>query len=312
MTGKLGRDVIHRWEGNPIIDIENIPFRCANMYNAGCVKLNKKYILLITIELLDGCTSIYYAESKDGLHFNVSAKPFLSPAKDGHQKEYEKIGVLDARITFLEGSYYTIYLSESRHGILLNLARTENFKKVEKLGVISQPDTKAGALFPKKIKNKYVRLERPNTGGNIWISYSNDLLAWGESKVILSPRDGYWDSHRIGCAVPPIEIEQGWLVFYYGVKKTSSGTLTRIGTVILDKKNPASHIVGRSNIPVLSPREPYERIGDISNQIFSCGVVLEEDNSIKLYYATPSNSLCLGTTTLEEIIETCMESKRNF
>ena len=312
MPKKIKRDVIHRWEGNPFIDIEDIPFRCGNMYNAGCLKKNGKYILLITIELLDGCTSVYYAESEDGLYFNVSEHPFLSSAKEGPLKEYEEIGVLDARITFLDKFYYIIYLAASRHGVLLSLAKTEDFKSVEKLGIISQPDTKAGALFSKKINGKYARLERPNTGGSIWISYSKDLLSWGESEVVLSPRDGYWDSGHIGCAAPPIEIEPGGLVFYYGVKKTSGGTLTRIGTVILDKENPASKIVGRSNIPVLSPREPYERIGDVNNLIFSCGAILEENNSIKLYYGAPYNCLCLGTTSLEEIIETCMESERKF
>ncbi len=262
--------------------------------------------------MLDGCTSIYYAESKDGLYFDVSDKPFLSPEKDGPLKEYEEIGVLDARITFLDKSYYLVYLAESRHGILLSLAKTEDFKSVEKLGIISQPDTKAGALFPKKINGKYARLGRPNAGGSIWISYSEDLLTWGESEVVLTPRKGYWDSNHIGCAAPPIEMEQGWLVFYYGVKRTSGGTLSRIGTVILDKENPASNIVGRSNIPVLSPREPYECIGDISNMVFSCGAILEENNSIKLYYGTSDNCICLGYTTLDEIIETCMQSKRDF
>ncbi len=312
MTKRLGRDVIHRWEGNPFIDITDVTFRCNNMYNAGCIKKNDKYILLITIEMLDGCTSIYYAESEDGLYFDVSDKPFLSPEKDGPLKEYEEIGVLDARITFLDKSYYLVYLAESRHGILLSLAKTEDFKSVEKLGMISQPDTKAGALFPTKINGKYARLGRPNAGGSIWISYSEDLLTWGESEIVLTPRKGYWDSDHIGCAAPPIEMEQGWLVFYYGVKRTSGGTLSRIGTVILDKENPASNIVGRSNIPVLSPREPYERIGDISNMVFSCGAILEENNSIKLYYGTSDNCLCLGSTTLDEIIETCMQSKREF
>ena len=312
MKKRIGRDVIHRSERNPVVNIEDLPFRCINLYNAGCIKVDDKYILLITIELLDGKTSIFYAESSDGYEFKIAKDAFLSPARQEPLKEYEEMGLVDARITYLDNCYYIIYLAVSRHGILLNLAKTKDFNSVEKLGIISQPDTKAGALFPKKLKGKYARLERPNTGGSIWISYSEDLISWGESEVVLSPRDGYWDSHHIGCATPPLEIEQGWLVFYYGVKRTSGGTLTRIGTVILDKQDPAKPIVGRSNIPVISPRELYERIGDISNLVFSCGAILEEDNTIKFYYGTSNNCLYLGTTTLAEIIETCIQSKKEF
>lgn len=312
MKKRIRRDIIHRSERNPVVNIEDLPFRCINLYNAGCIKVNGKYILLITIELLDGTTSIYYAESSNGYDFTVSKEAFLAPAKIDPFKEYEEMGILDARITFLEDCYYIIYLAESRHGILLNLAKTNDFKSVQRVGVISHPDTKAGALFPKKIKGKYARLERPNTGGSIWISYSEDLIYWGESEAVLSPRDGYWDSHHIGCAAPPLEIEQGWLVFYYGVKRTSGGTLTRIGTAILDREDPAMTPVGRSNIPVISPRELYERVGDISNLVFSCGAILESNNTIKLYYGTSNNCLYLGTTNLDEIIETCTQSKKEY
>jgi predicted GH43/DUF377 family glycosyl hydrolase len=311
MSRKIKRDVIHRWEGNPVIDVENLTFRCTNMYNAGCIKKGKKYVLLITIEHLDGRSAIYLAESEDGYHFKVSNKPFIAAAKHGSHLEYEKRGVLDARITPFNREYYIIYLSESRHGILLNLSKTKDFKKIEKLGVISEPDTKAGALFPKKINGKYARLERPNCGGSIWISYSNDLMAWGEGEVVLCPREGFWDSGHIGCATVPMEIEQGWLIFYYGVKNTSAGRLTRLGAAILDRENPAV-LVERSNIPVLSPREHYERVGDINNLVFSCGAILEKDNSIKLYYGAADNVLCVGTTTLSEINETCTQSHGEY
>jgi predicted GH43/DUF377 family glycosyl hydrolase len=312
MKNGIKTDIIHRSKHNPVIDFEDIPFGCINLYNAGCIKKNGKYLLLLTIEHLDGITELFLAEGSDGYSFKVAKEPFIIPAKDDPLFKYKTMGVLDARITCLDNTCYIVYLSESKHGILLNLARTADFISVEKLGIISQPDTKAGALFPRKISGKYARLDRPNTGGSIWISYSADLLSWGESEVVLSPRDGYWDSNHIGCAAPPIEIPQGWLVFYYGVKKTSGGTLTRIGTVILNKDNPAGPLVGRSNIPVLSPRELYERVGDISNIVFSCGAILEDDSSIKFYYGTSNNCLYVGATTLAEIIDTCLQSTKDF
>ncbi len=312
MPGKVTHDIIHRWEGNPVIDINDISFRCANIYSAGCLKVNGKFIYLITFESLNGCTHIYYGESVDGIRIEVDDRPILSPDKTGLLAAYEERGILDARITPLDGKYYIIYLAKSKHGFVLCLAETEDFKTIQKRGLISQPDTKAGALFPKKINGKYARLERPNSGGSIWISYSHDLLTWGESEVVLSPRSGYWDAHHIGCSTVPLEISEGWLVFYYGVKKTSGGFLTRLGTAILDKKNPASTIVGRSNEPVLSPRELYERIGDIQNLVFSCGAIYEENSAVKLYYGASDNCLYLGTTTLKEIIDTCFESEKEY
>lgn len=309
---KVMHDIINRWEGNPILDIDDVSFRCSNIYSAGCIKADNKYIYLITFESLNGCTHIYYGESKDGVHIEVHDRPIISPDKTGPLAEFEKDGVLDARITPMEGKYYIIYMGKSKHGFILCLAETEDFKSIHKKGIISEPDTKAGVLFPKKINGKYARLERPNTGGSIWISYSTDLLFWGESEVVLSPRNGYWDSHHIGCSTVPLETEEGWLIFYYGVKKTSAGFLTRIGSAILDIKNPAARIAARSNEPLLSPREYYERIGDINNLIFSCGAISEDDNTIKLYYGASDNCLCLGTTALKNIIDTCVESEKEY
>ncbi|KKK56822.1 hypothetical protein LCGC14_3060700, partial [marine sediment metagenome] len=59
MPRKTTHDIIHRWEGNPVIDINDISFRCANIYSAGSLKIDGKYIYLITFESLNGCTHIY-------------------------------------------------------------------------------------------------------------------------------------------------------------------------------------------------------------------------------------------------------------
>jgi predicted GH43/DUF377 family glycosyl hydrolase len=312
MPNKIKHDIIKRWEGNPVIGIDDVSFHSSNIYSAGCIKIDGKYRFLITFESLNGCTQLYYGESKDGIHIEVDDCPILTPDKSGPLADFEKYGILDPRITPIEGICYIIYLAKSKHGFVLCLAETKDFKSIKKRGIISQPDTKAGALFPKKFNGKYARLERPFSGGSIWISYSPDLLHWGESEVVLSPRPGYWDFHYIGCSTVPLEIDEGWLIFYYGVKKTSAGLLTRLGSAILNKKNPALNIIHRSNEPVLSPREAYERIGDINNFVFSCGAIYEDDSTIKLYYSGSDNCLCLGTTTLKDIIDVCVESNKEY
>jgi predicted GH43/DUF377 family glycosyl hydrolase len=311
MARLLGRDIVHRWTENPIIDLGDLPFKCLNIYNAGCVKIDGQYILLITIVMLDGIPSIFLATSEDGYYFRVDADPFISASTDEAFQVFEERGMLDARITPFDDCYYITYCAMGRHGIVLILGKTKDFTDFERIGIVSLPDTKAGALFPKKINNRFAMLERPNTGGNIWVSYSNDLLTWGDSEVVLCPRSGFWDNDRVGCAVPPFEIEAGWLVIYYGVKETSGGPLTKIGAAILDKENPEI-VIHRSNIPILAPREIYERVGDRNNLVFSTGMIFEDEEEIKLYYGAADGCICLGTITLSEIIEACENSKEEF
>ncbi len=311
MPRKFGQDIIRRWKENPVITSEDIPFKCHDMYNAGCIKIDGEYLLLITIEKLDGRPAIFRARSEDGLFFEIEREPFIASSTDVDFKEYEEMGVLDARITALNDEFYIVYLAMGRHGIVLALGKTKDFKEFERLEIVSQPDTKAGALFPRKINGRFALLEKPKYGGSIWIAYSNDLLTWGEREVVLTPRAGFWDQGRIGCAVPPMETESGWLLFYYGVKETSAGTITKIGAAILDKEDPAKVII-RSNIPILSPRKLYERIGDLNNVVFSTGAILEDNGEIKLYYGAADNCICLGTTTLSEIIDFCENGLEEF
>ncbi|MBA7542856.1 Beta-1,4-mannooligosaccharide phosphorylase [subsurface metagenome] len=308
MPRKVRHDIIHRWEGNPVIDINDISFRCANIYNAGCLKINGKYIYLITFESLNGCTHVHYGESADGIRIEVDDRPILSPDETGFLAEYEEQGILDARITPFDGKYYIIYLAKSKHGFVLCLAETEDFKSIQKKGLISQPDTKAGALFPKKINGKYARLERPNSGGSIWISYSNDLIAWGESEVVLSPRPGYWDSYRIGASAPPIKTEAGWLEIYHGMKMTRSVPIYKIGSVLFDLENP-SRVIARCDEPILSPRETYERIGDVNNVVFSCGAIVEANDDINIYYGAADTCICVATGKLSHLVERTLESE---
>ncbi|MBA7606751.1 MAG: glycosidase [Calditrichaeota bacterium] len=305
MMKKRSRDLIHRWESNPIITIENLTFPCADISTAGAIKIDGEYILLLTIQSLEGFYSIYPARSMDGYHFEVSDEPVLTPSRNGPASVYDRMGVLDARVVRLGTEYYVSYDALGPHGYRLALARTVDFKDFERLGFISEPDNKGGVLFPKKIKGKYVRLERPWEGGSIWLSYSQDLEYWGWSEVVLTPRGGYWDCDRVGVATPPMKVDQGWLIIYYGVKRTSAGPLFRLGVAILDARNPA-RVIGRTDEPILSPREKYERIGDLPNLVFSCGAVIEPDGEMKLYYGASNSCIAVGTTTIDRIVAACM------
>ena len=309
MPRKLGRDVVERWYKNPIITLENVPFPCNTVFNAGCTKFGDQYILLMRIEDMAGRSVFALARSEDGYHFTVDPTPAMEPAKEEPFRSYERRGIEDPRITFCEGAYYIMYTAYSRYGARLALAKTTDFKNYERIALISEPENKDGALFPRKINGRYARLDRPYGGGtgNIWVSYSSDLLHWGDSAVVMTTRGGFWDSDRIGASAPPIETEQGWLEIYHGVKNTSAGPLYRMGAVLLDLDDP-SKVLYRCAVPILTPREYYERVGDIGNVVFSCGAILEDDGKVKLYYGAADTCICLGFADLNELIDRCQLS----
>jgi len=306
MRRRFGRDVVERWYKNPIITLENVPFPCNTVFNAGATKFGDEYILLMRVEDLAGRSVLALARSDDGYHFSVDPVPAMEPSKEEPYRSYERRGIEDPRITYLEGTYYIMYTAYSRYGARLALAKTSDFKNFERIGLISQPENKDGCLFPRKINGRYVRLDRPFGGGtgNMWVSYSDDLLHWGDSEVVMTTRGGFWDQDRIGACAPPIETEHGWLEIYHGVKNTSAGPLYRMGAVILDLENPAK-VICRSAVPILMPREYYERVGDIGNVVFSCGALLEDGGRLRIFYGAADTCICLGFADVDDLIDRC-------
>ncbi len=305
------RDIVHRWEENPVISIDTLGFQCADIHNAGVAEYEGHILLLITIENLAGQRSLHVAHPTNEYHYKVSPTPLLCPSQDVGYHPHEAHGVMDARVTCFDGLYYIMYTACGDHGYRLGLASTADFTSAERIGLISQPDTKAGALFPSKIQQRYARLERPREGGSIWLSFSEDLIYWGQTVLVMTPRNGFWDTSRIGVAAPPIEIEQGWLLLYYGAKDTSAGPIYRLGAAILSRHDP-SQVLTRANVPILSPRETYERIGDIPNIVFSTGAVMLDDRRIKVVYGAANSCICFGETTVDDILTNCLESKREY
>lgn len=298
-----GTDLFHRWEGNPVLTLDNIPFRANTVFNGTPVKLDGEYVMLLRIEGQQGYSFFALARSRDGYHVDVEPEPVLLPAKTGPFAKYESRGIEDPRATFIDGAYYVMYTAASEHGHRIALAKTIDFHSFERIALISDPGNKDGVLFPEKIDGHYVRLDRPiGMGvGSIWISYSKDLYSWGRSKVLITPRSGYWDSFRIGASVPPIRTEAGWLEIYHGVKMTSGGPIYRAGSVLLDLEDP-SKVIAQAAAPLLSPRKDYERIGDVGNVVFACGAIVENNGEVKLYYGGADTCLCVATAYLDDII----------
>ena len=308
MPKKFRYDVVHRWEGNPLITLDDIPFPCNTVFNAACAKYQGGYILLLRVEDLTGRSVFALARSDDGYHFTLDDEPVMTPCSGSDCfGEYERKGIEDPRITKIGDIYYIMYTAVSPYGPLLALAKTEDFKTFERIALVSEPENKDGVLFPEKINGKYARLDRPVAGGlgNIWISWSDDLITWGQSRCVMTVRDDHWDSWRIGASSQPIRFDHGWIIIYHGVKAASSGPIYRLGAAVLDGDDP-SKVLCRTAIPILSPREYYERVGDVSNVVFSCGAILEDDGEqLKIYYGASDTCICLGTANINELMQFC-------
>ncbi|MCD6365063.1 MAG: glycosidase, partial [Planctomycetes bacterium] len=216
MPNGLGRDLLHRYDGNPIITLADLPYKCNTVFNGTPVKVDGKYLLLLRVEGQQGYSFFALARSADGFAFTVEPEPCMLPDRGGKWSVWEEQGIEDPRLTLVEGVYYIVYTACGRYGHRIALASTTDFKSYRRIAMISGPGNKDGVLFPQKINGLYARLDRPigRDVGSVWISYSPDLVNWGKSEFVFAPRPRYWDSYRIGASAPPIMTKFGWLEIY--------------------------------------------------------------------------------------------------
>ncbi len=304
--------IVRRYGNNPILTKDDVPYNVATVHNAGIVKYKGRYIMIFRSHLENGRSIIGLAESDDGYQFTVDDKPFMIPSAQGIFKEYEEYGVEDPRITFLDGEYLITYSAYSRHGVRIGLAKTENFKKVHRVSLITEADYRNTVIFPEKIDGLYMRMDRPHSTispWSIWISYSPDLIYWGNSKVIMKPVQYHWDEMKIGPGAPPIKTDKGWLNIYHGVFPTMDGSVYRLGIALHDLKDP-SKVIGVGDKWILQPEKSYEITGYVHNVVFTCGAVAEDDGSVKIYWGGADTVMCVGTAVINDLVNLCINDSR--
>lgn len=309
---KLQSQIVTRYQKNPIITKDDVPYSVATVHNAGVTKYNNKYIMLFRSHLLNGRSIIGIAESDDGYDFKVRPEPFLKPSCDSTFGEYEEYGVEDGRISQIGDDFLITYSAYSRHGVRIGLARTKDFETVERISLITQSDLRNVVIFPQKINGQYVRLDRPHSEiskWSIWISYSPDLVHWGNSKVIIKPETYHWDEMKIGPGATPIKTDKGWLNIYHGVFETMAGAVYRLGVALHDLEDP-SKIIGVADEWILQPEDPWEIIGYVSNVVFTCGAIPEKDGSVKIYWGGADSVMCVGTADINDLVELCIKNPR--
>jgi predicted GH43/DUF377 family glycosyl hydrolase len=308
----MNSSLVTRFSNNPILTKEDIPYAVATVHNAGVIKHGDEYIMLFRSHRYNGRSIIGKAVSKDGYTFTSDKKPFLEPAKNGIFAELEEYGVEDLRINPLDGTYYLTYSAYSHFGVRIILARTDDFNYVERIAPISQADMRNIVLFPEKFNDLYVRLDRPHSHiypWSIWISYSPDLIHWGNSHILIKPQQYHWDELKVGPGAPPIKTSEGWLSIFHGVYTTMAGAVYRLGVALHDLRDP-SLLIGVSDEWILQPESSWEISGYVPNVVFTCGVIPEKDNTLKIYWGGADSVMCVGTANISELIRQCINSAR--
>lgn len=308
----MTRDIVKRHPGNPILTKADVPYPVETVHNAAVVKYRDEYIMLFRSHLRTGRSIIGLARSLDGFEFHADPQPFLTPEQDGPFAVYEEFGVEDPRVTRVEDDYLITYSAYSRNGVRIALAKTKDFVQIERVSLITQADYRNTVIFPEKFNGLYARLDRPHSEispWSIWITYSPDLIFWGESRLVMKPEPYHWDEMKIGPGAPPIKTDRGWLSIYHGVFETMDGAVYRLGVALHDLQDPAK-ILGVSDSWILQPEDPWEVTGYVHNVVFSCGAVPEPDGTVKIYWGGADSVMCVGEANIADLVALCLQHSR--
>lgn len=302
---------LYRYKNNPIIKPEDVE-GAYTTFNCGQTMYKGKTILLVAIQFkTHPMPEIHVAESDDGIHFNVRKEAFITKSTNPTISDLDTWPI-DPRLTYIpeDDMYYIIRPINSEWGCAAVLGKTKDFEKYEEIGIVALPHNRVPSLFPGKVDGKYVRFDRPydlHDDGKIWISYSPDLIHWGEYKPLLKPFT-LWNWTKIG-PTPPVKTKAGWLEVIHGVTTSCTGSRYSLGAVLLDLEDP-SKIIGKANTPILTPCEPYEYMGTVPNVVFACGCIADEQkDELRVYYGAADTYIGLASGKLSEIIDMCINNR---
>ncbi len=319
-------DVIYRYNGGePVLSKKDIPYEADCIFNAGVTKYRGQYVMAFRNDYsFDGVGSfgncmIGIAFSENGIDWKVREKPFIT-REDLNDHDVTK--VYDPRLTVIDNVCYLCFAVDTRHGVRGGIARTEDLNTIEVL-TLTAPDNRNMVLFPEKIGGRYVRLERPfpvySRGGvdrfDIWISFSEDMRYWGDTRLLLAVEDVPYANDKIGPGAPPIKTDKGWLTLFHSVDidrtREKNGWEAKWqkrycgGIMLLDLENP-SKVIGLYKEPLIAPETLYEvEEGFRTNVIFPGGMILEDNSEVKIYYGASDTVECLATARLEDLLSLC-------
>ncbi len=218
----------------------------------------------------------------------------------------EKNGIEDARfVRFVDDdgsvTYYATYTAFNGFAILPKLMETIDFYEFKVSPVNGEYSQNKGmALFPRKIKGKYVMASRYD-GVNIYIMYSDDARLWQNAVKIEEPTSP-WELVQMGNCGSPLETEKGWLLLTHGV-----GPMRRycLGATLLDLEDP-TRVVAHLKEALMVPNDD-EREGYVPNVLYSCGSMIH-NNQLIIPYAMSDTCSSYATVSLDELLDALLKS----
>lgn len=329
----MGKVLLQRYKKNPIlVPNEANWWESKAVFNCAILHYENKFHMLYRAigEYERYISRIGYASSTDGCSFARSNHIALEPMQD-----YEQYGIEDPRMVEIDNQVYITYVILSAYvtdGAIVEastaLATTTDFLKYTRLGVITTKgsNNKDVVLFPEKMSQqqqssvlsssssnntdgagKYFFLHRPSgwigskygvNKPSIWLGEGNALTNFEKHTLLLKPEED-WEELKVGAGPPPIKTRTGWLVIYHGVSRDK---VYRAGAALLDLHDP-SKIIGRTKTPILEPKEPYEKFGDVSNVVFPTGACVVDNDKLFVYYGGADRVCCLATADLNYLLD---------
>jgi beta-1,2-mannosidase len=286
------RASLKQWErlngGNPILAPKGVGFESAGVFNPAVVRKGSEYVMLYRAQDKNGTSRLGYARSTDGVHFVRRSEPVLVPETD-----YEKDGgVEDPRIVRIGRTYFLTYTSYNKKDAQLCLATSKDLIHWERKGIIMPAYKgrwnvgwpKSGAILTQKIKGRYWMYFLGDSAKDVHetgVAYSYDLIHWTEvfDQPLVRPRPGYFDAKVVEPGPPPIMTPQGILLIYNGADEKS---VFATGWVLFDKNDPTK-VIARSDTPIFTVKQEWEKVGQVPNVVFVEGAV-QQGNRWLFYY----------------------------
>jgi len=316
-----------RYDFNPSDNpnlLERIGFNAA--FNAGAIKFNDKYIICVRVEGNDRKSFFAIAESDNGIdNFKFWEKPCIIPQIE----ENPDTNAYDMRlIKHEDGWIYGVFCTERKDpnapigdtsSAIANagIVRTKDLVNFERLpDLISNSGQQRNVvLHPEFINGKYAIYTRPQdgfidvgSGGGIGLGFIDDMSnpEVKDEKIIFGKTYHTIYELKNGLGPAPIKTEKGWLHLAHGVRNTAAGLRYTLYMFMTDLEDiskvthiPAGHIMAPQN---------EERIGDVSNVLFSNGWIADENGKVFIYYASSDTRMHVATSSIENLIDYVINS----
>lgn len=256
-------------------------------------------------------SDIGIAESKDGIRFTKRSR-FIFP-----KETWERFGCEDPRVTKLNGKYYIFYTALSTYpfspeGIKIGLAISSDLKTIKEKHLITPFNAKGMALFPEKINGKMWAALTVNTDKPpahiclVNFDKEEDLWSverwqkWYEKFKDYSLNLQRKPQDHIELGAPPLKTKYGWLLIYSYIRNYFAGErLFGVEAALLDINNPLK-VIARTDAPILTPDEYYEKIGLVPNVVFPSGALIK-GKQLNLYYGAADTTCCLASIELPSL-----------